>query len=92
MPRLWQEVRSAADRVELETGEWPASGVAEAMSVTRQTDVSENTPAGVKAALNALDLDDERHETVQAICEHLSRVMSPIEDEAGDPLSSVVRR
>ena len=62
------------------------------MGVTRRVDVSENTPAGVEAALDALDLDDEQGETVQAICEHLSRVVSPIEDEAGDPLSSVVRR
>ena len=85
VPRLWRRVRSAANRVELETGEWPASGVAKAVSVTRRADVSENTPAGVEAALDALDLDDERRTRRSAICEHLSPVMSPVEDEAGDP-------
>ena len=60
------------------------------MGVTCRADVSENTPADVEAAL---DLNDEQRETVQAMYEHLSRVMSSVENEVGPiPLSSVVRR
>jgi hypothetical protein len=43
------------------------------MGVTRRADVSESIPAGVEAAFDAFDLDDERRETVQAMYEHLSR-------------------
>ena len=45
----------------------------------RQANVSESTPTDVEAALDAHDLDDERHEIVQAMYEHLGRVMSQLE-------------